>query len=374
MGNCNHQLNSIIKSIIKSIRYIITIAVAIFTLHANAAVPASERDYLINLYNSTNGDNWTNTLLNNAAWDVNNPASDPCDNYWYGVVCNIGNNSIRQIQLGSNNLSGTLPSDLASALPNLEIFEVYSNNLTGDVPNLDGLTKLIEFSGYTNRFTGLVEFGNLPELVYFDVNNNEIAGEIPSLSGLPKLRTFAVDFNKLSGEIPSLSGLTSLERFNVDNNELSGEIPQLEHLTNLISFWANDNKLTGEIPLINTLSNLRSFNVGNNQLTGELPAIDNLNTLSSFRVGGNYLTGAVPAAPPILWPGLSSLCPNYLQRVDNTDWDTATGETPWHTQCLDAPTFTPKVQQIPTLSSWMLVVGLGLLSLLGVGIIRRRPF
>ncbi|HEY5668429.1 MAG TPA: hypothetical protein VIS10_00445, partial [Anaerolineales bacterium] len=57
-----------------------------------------ERDTLMALYNSTNGDFWTN----NTGWNTSAPHCG-----WYGVTCD-GSGNVTQLVLSSNNLSGPI--------------------------------------------------------------------------------------------------------------------------------------------------------------------------------------------------------------------------------------------------------------------------
>jgi hypothetical protein len=37
--------------------------------------------------------------------------------------------------------------------------------------------------------------------------------------------------------------------------------------------------------------------------------------------------------PKLLVAGYSSLCPNFLNRITNSAWNVATGQTPWYKAC-----------------------------------------
>ena len=158
---------------------------------AHAAIPASERAVLLSIYSSTIGTNWTNKT------DWGGAAGTECS--WNGVTC-TGNN-VTSIMLNSNNLTGSLPS--IGGLSALRVFQVGNNKITGSIPSISGLTALQQFI----------------------VSNNQFTGSIPSPSGLASLHDFRADDNQLTGSIPSLSGLTSLNIIIVNNNKLSGEIP-----------------------------------------------------------------------------------------------------------------------------------------------------
>ena len=114
---------------------------------AQAVIPTSERQVLLNLYNSTNGANW----INKTGW--NGPSGTECK--WNGIWCNTNESHVTAIALYFNNLVGTLPS--ISGLTALEAFQVDGNQLTGTVPSAP--TSL--FSGYSNLCGNkLVSSGN----------------------------------------------------------------------------------------------------------------------------------------------------------------------------------------------------------------------
>jgi Leucine-rich repeat (LRR) protein len=96
-------------------------------------IPQIERDALVALYNSTDGANWTD----NTGWL--GAAGTECD--WYGVTCTSG--QITTLSLGSNNLSGTIPTELGN-LTSLIQLNFFNNSLTGTIPaELGNLTNLM---------------------------------------------------------------------------------------------------------------------------------------------------------------------------------------------------------------------------------------
>ena len=78
---------------------------------AHAAIPSSEREALIALYNATDGDNWTN----NTGWKT--APVDPGDGFalsgtecttpWNGVTCD--GDTVIELNLYQNNLINSIP-------------------------------------------------------------------------------------------------------------------------------------------------------------------------------------------------------------------------------------------------------------------------
>jgi len=259
---------------------------------AQAAIPTEERDALIALYTSTNGDAWVNNFnwcagaCPSSGEPVFNDPGTECT--WAGIGCDGTGTHVTSIGLDHNNMVGSLPATL-SALTALSILDVHQNSIDGPMPPLSGLTSLV-----TVRVFG-----------------NALSGPLPALEGLANLETFLAYSNQFSGEIPSLDGLASLQEF-----------------------AAEDNRLTGSIPDLSSLVSLQAFGVENNQLTGPIPDLSSLVSLLSFRVGGNRLSGSLPAFPQndVTGPPTSSLCPNAIDTTpgpNDAGWDTQTGYTPW---------------------------------------------
>ncbi len=112
-------------------------------------IPATERQALIDLYNSTNGSGWTNK--------TNWLGASGTECTWYGVNCDAGENYVTEIILSNNNLSGTIPSSIVD-FPNLIILRLYSNQLSGSI---------------------LSVLGNLSNLTDLQLNSNQLSGTIP---------------------------------------------------------------------------------------------------------------------------------------------------------------------------------------------------
>src|SRR5665213_3119711 len=154
-------------------------------------IPTAEYNALVDLYNQTGGSKWNNK----AGWLSGGASS------WFGVIVQgvsydsngnvVVQGNVTKINLGGNQLSGTIPSSLGN-LANLEDLALDYNQLSGSIPS---------------------SLGNLVNLQNLDLNDNQLSGTIPySLGNLVNLEYLYLDDNQLSGTIPSsLTNLTQLE-------------------------------------------------------------------------------------------------------------------------------------------------------------------
>ena len=160
---------------------------------AHAAIVASERAVLDQIYNQAGGASWTN----NTGW---NTATDECT--WYGITCDGTGLHVQGIALNSNYLVGTLP-DL-NPLSALQTLAVNDNHLTGTLYPISGLTALIAFN----------------------VSNNQLQGALPNPSNLASLQYYLAANNQFTGTLPpSLANNNALLRFYVAGNQLTGAAP-----------------------------------------------------------------------------------------------------------------------------------------------------
>ena len=85
-------------------------------------------DALIQLYNQTNGPNWTN----NTGWigGATGTNCNPC-NGWQGISCSNGR--VSDISLSNNNLIGSLPVELIQLETNITV-NLSNNDLSGCIP------------------------------------------------------------------------------------------------------------------------------------------------------------------------------------------------------------------------------------------------
>ena len=265
-----------------------------------SVIPPQERAALIALYNATNGDNWNS----NSNWKGNNNEPDGfsqigTEGTWHGV--SVSGDHVTNISLSSNQLSGSIPSELGN-LGNLLGLMLYSNQLTGSIPSaLGNLSNLAVLSLYSNQLNGSIppELGNLSNLKHLYLQSNNLSGSIPSaLGNLSNLQYFKLYNNQLSGSIPSaLGNLSNLQYFYLYNNQLSGSIPsEFGKLNNLLELWMDNNQLSGNLPPeLGNLSNLMGFHLSDNRLSGSIPPeLGNLSNLLVLSLAYNQLGGSIP--------------------------------------------------------------------------------
>ncbi len=290
------------------------------------------------IYHSTDGPKWAN----NTGW----LKGDPCDYpFWHGIYCIDGR--VLQINLVYNDLSGPLPSSVFSKLTALQVLRLYSNQLTGEIPeSLFALQSLQVIDVDSNMFTGgLPSTINMANLTQLTIYGNNLKGEIPGSINAPNLQILEVSSNSFYGDLPTgLARSTSLTDLVVSRNAFTGSLPSAYGaLTNLKKLWTFYNNfdrpiipdtyqrlenlvevqadgLSGELPdwigswrklqyliLINgwlsgsfpssvcDCQDMISLRLFNNSLKGDLPdCICNMQKMTDFEVSDNQFTGEIP--------------------------------------------------------------------------------
>lgn len=293
-------------------RQLFAICALVLATGANAAIPSSQRDALIAVYNASNGSNWSNR----AGWL--GPTGTECT--WHGVQCDAEQANVDVLYLFDNNLSGTISPDIAK-LTKLRSLQLYNNALTGEIPSslgqmtelrsvfltnnqltgtipssIGGMTNLEEFQANGNALTGPLpdSIGNLANLRYLDLSYNEITGKIPDLSRT-KLQYLSLAINRFSGGVPALPAAIQYADFAV--NELTGNIPtSLASLPELVSLRLSNNFLTGGIPpQLSQLKKLETLDLYNTPLGVEIPrSFGDFPALKFLNLARTALTGTIP--------------------------------------------------------------------------------
>ena len=218
-----------------------TSATAICDQVLKTKVVKGDCEALVDLYNSTNGKDWS--FKTN--WLSNKPVAEWL---WVGV----SGSRVVTLKLNSNNLKGSIPSSIGN-LTQLKELELYGNKLGGQIPST---------------------IGNLSQLERLHLFNNQLSGYIPnSIGNLKQLNELELYKNKLTGPIPaSIGNLSQLEILYLTDNQLTGAIPSsIGKLSQLSWLMLNYNQLSGIIPItIGNLTNLNYLNLERNMFSGSL--------------------------------------------------------------------------------------------------------
>lgn len=158
--------------------------------YLTANVPQAEYAALVDLYNATSGDNWTN----NTNWLSNKPVNE-----WYGLT--VENNNVMAIELDNNNLDGTIPPEIAG-LTRLDTLSLNNNKLTGRIPYGIRYLTYLKYLNLSNN--GLKEtrqgiIGDLHNLEHLLISNNEWTN-LGNLSLMTNLKELSIENNKLTFE------------------------------------------------------------------------------------------------------------------------------------------------------------------------------
>ncbi|KAL6970046.1 mitogen activated protein kinase [Sarracenia purpurea var. burkii] len=229
--------------------------------------------------------------------------SDPCK--WQNVGCSSDKRVIR-IQIGNQNLEGSLPPSLAN-LTALQRLEVMSNQLTGPLPSLAGLSSLQFLLLSNNNFSSIPPdfFLGMTSLqaVYLDYNPFSAWSLPESLQNASSLQAFSANAANITGQIPDFFGgdtFAGLTILHLAFNNLVGGLPASFAGSSIQSLWLNGqqsgSKLNGSILVIQNMTQLTQVWLHTNSFSGPLPDFSLLTGLQNFSVRDNGITGPVPAS------------------------------------------------------------------------------
>ncbi|CAH9083495.1 unnamed protein product [Cuscuta europaea] len=224
---------------------------------------------------------------------------DPCK--WNHVGCS-GEKRVTRIQIGHQNLQGTLPPEL-SKLTQLDRLEVQWNNISGPLPSLNGLSSLRVLMLSNNHFTSISDdfFSGLSSLQSVEIDNNPFATwQLPeSLKNASTLQNFSANSANLAGKIPGFfdpDGFPGLTNLHLALNNLEGELPSGFSGMSIQSLWLNGQKLNGSIDVLQNMTFLKEVWLHSNEFSGPLPDFSGLKDLQVLSLRDNSFTGPVPSS------------------------------------------------------------------------------
>ena len=209
------------------------------------------------------------------------------------------------LDVSGNKLTSSLPSNLWSSMPNLEVVDVHNNELVGAIPEIKAVHEKVRFVAVQSNAMdrGIPDSINkLVNLAHLDVSSNTMDLSLPSsINQLSNLRSLYIGGNNNLNEQPIpavLEGMTNLRELSMKQSKLIGTIPRfLGRMTNLKVLDLDSNKLDGSIPSeLGRLTNINTLMLNRNELTGTIPAsFASLDTIDLLLLDGNHLSGTADA-------------------------------------------------------------------------------
>ncbi|MQM17950.1 hypothetical protein Taro_050932 [Colocasia esculenta] len=251
-----------------------------------------------------------------------------------GPIFNINSTSLKILNLSSNALSGSLPSNIGSC----STLDLSTNMISGDLSPMQKWGAMLEIVDLSSNLLS----GSLPNLTsQFEVltsikiRNNSLLGMLPSVvGGSPKLSVLDLSLNNLTGPLlPSLFTSSSLTYLNLSGNHFTGTLPiQMPHSTESLVLPSvlhmefldlYDNSLSGPLPAeIVQMQKLKLLDLGKNSFSGEIPTeIGKLPDLEVLDLSMNHFKGQIPDMPQpslksfnVSYNDLSGLVPENLRK------------------------------------------------------------
>ncbi|KAF8025337.1 hypothetical protein BT93_F2241 [Corymbia citriodora subsp. variegata] len=188
---------------------------------------------------------------------------------------------LEHIDLSDNfHMKGPFPTAIIENNQRLAFFDVSLDLLQGEFPkNMSNLCKLQVVRLSNNYFNGKISvISNGPRSCVwskwkiFDVSSNNCSGDLPNQFGdFKELEFLDLSLNSISGSIPTnLGELSSLRELHLHNNKLSGTIPEsIGRLSNLKELRVQHNFLYGVVSNLHfeNLKSLTSLDISSNELT-----------------------------------------------------------------------------------------------------------
>ncbi|AFM04866.1 Leucine Rich Repeat (LRR)-containing protein [Bernardetia litoralis DSM 6794] len=254
---------------------------------AQRTVIANDSLALIDIYQNTNGENWSNP------WQLNQKVTT-----WNGIT--IENQRVVALNLNGRGLIGQLPNSLEN-LSELKTLNISSNNLTGSLEMLASLSNLKSLSmaatNYKNSYGNVPSiFGQIRQLTSLNIAQNGFTSPISDTTGfflLTNLEELYIHSNSFVGTMQSEFGnFRNLKKFHIASSRFSGILPaSLRNLTQLEEFYLAKNNFNSDLgEVISVMPNLRVLSAASNQLgrNRQIPlSLYNLSRLTYLDLSNN---------------------------------------------------------------------------------------
>jgi len=245
-------------------------------------IPDSERQALIDIYNSTNGINWK--ISDNWMGEHGTECS------WYGIECT--DNHITEIIIGGvlqENVEGIIPESIGN-FQFLSILKLSSGKFSMIPENFKNLQNLTELNLFDNKLNNLPEwFGNLKKLSILDLSSNQLDSLPESFNNLQDLSECNLSNNSFKTIPDCIGNLQNLVVLNLNNNELKNIPEVLNNLINISQLSLAFNQIIYLPDYITTLTKLKSLEIRNNLLKKLPEGFGNLINLDQLYLSSNQL-------------------------------------------------------------------------------------
>jgi Leucine-rich repeat (LRR) protein len=243
------------------------------------------------------------------------------------------------LDVRANRLAGTVPFWLFVVSPVIASVLIEDNGFHGTLPT-QYANSLTEILVDVNRITGTIasEIALATALTELELGGNQLTGTIPSeFSALRELISVSFDHNELSGTIPAqISAWVNAVSVTMEFCSLTGTFPsQLSSLAQLIEWTSDSNFLTGSIPVdfANSLNPLQGLFIYSNYLTGSIPScLSEPTELSIVWFNNNFISGTLAAAL-ISNPAITQVI-GFDNMISGTLSITCTNSSVLHSLCM----------------------------------------